>query len=313
MSAPPDWRSGRVARVERMSPDISAFDIEAPFAPASPGAHLKVAALRETRSYSIFETTASGYRIAVKRLPESRGGSAYMHTLEPGARIEVAGPFYHFALRLGAPDYLLVAGGIGITAILSHARALAGAPMRLVYGARDRASLVFAETLAEQLGERHETFVADEGRRIDLEAEFARLSPEGEAYVCGPVPMLEEAKRLWRAAGRPMASLRFETFGASGSWPTAPFKLRVPRLGKEIDVPANQSILQALEAAGVAMISDCRKGECGLCVLPILAADGVVDHRDVFFSEEEKVAGEHLCTCVSRLYGGSLTLDTPDR
>ena len=313
MSALPDWRPARVACVVALSPDIRAFDIETSFAPAGPGAHLKIAAPHETRSYSIFETTASGYRIAVKRLPESRGGSAYMHTLEPGARLQVAGPFNHFALRLGAPDYLLVAGGIGITAILSHARALARAPLRCVYGAHDRASLVFADALADELGARFESFIAEEGRRIDLAVEFARLAPGGEAYVCGPVPMLEEAKRLWRASGRPMDLLRFETFGASGRWPTAPFKVLIPRLGREIDVPANQSILQALETAGVAMISDCRKGECGLCVLPILSVEGVVDHRDVFFSDEEKSAGDRLCTCVSRVHGASITLDTPDR
>jgi len=311
MSAPPDWRDARVSRIVELSPDIRAIDIETRIAPADPGAHLKIAAPHETRSYSIFETTPGGYRIAVKRLPESRGGSAYMHSLREGARLRVAGPFNHFALRLGAPDYLLVAGGIGITAILSHARALAraGAAFRVVYGARDRASLA----LASNLGESCETFVADEGRRIDLSHEIARVAPGGEAYVCGPVPMLEEAKRLWRASGRPMDLLRFETFGASGRWPTTGFRVLIPRLNQDIEVLANQSILQALEQAGVAMISDCRKGECGLCALPVLSVEGIVDHRDVFFSEEEKAAGERLCTCVSRVYGASITLDTADR
>jgi vanillate O-demethylase ferredoxin subunit len=310
MSAPTDGRLGRVSRVVELSPDIRAFDIETAFAPAAAGAHLKLAAPHEMRSYSIFETFEGGYRIAVKRLPESRGGSAYMHSLREGARLQVAGPFNHFALRLGAPAYLLVAGGIGITAILSHARALAraGAAARVVYGARDRASLVLADQL-----DACETFIADEDRRIDLQAEIARLAPGGEAYVCGPVPMLEEAKRLWRASGRPMDLLRFETFGASGRWPTAPFRVSIPRLGREIEVAANQSLLQALELAGVKMIFDCRKGECGLCALPILGVDGVVDHRDVFFSDEEKAAGERLCTCVSRVYGASIALDTPDR
>lgn len=321
MSAPPDWRPARLARIEDLSPDIRAFDIapEGGLAPASPGAHLKFGlsldGRPETRSYSIFETTPRGYRVAVKRLPDSRGGSAYMHSLQQGARLEVSGPANHFGLRLGAPAYLLVAGGIGITAILSHARALAnaGAPVRLVYAARNRASLVFADALADLLGARFESFLDTDNRRIDLAAEIAALAPGGEAYVCGPVPMLEAAKRLWRDAGRPMELLRFETFGASGRWPTAPFKVLIPRLGREIEVPANQTLLQALEQAGVAMIHDCRKGECGLCALPILAVDGVVDHRDVFFSEEEKAAGERLCTCVSRLYGASITLDTADR
>ena len=321
MSAPPDWRPARVTRVERLGPDIVALDIapEGALAPAAPGAHLKIgvtiAGRPETRSYSIFETGAQGYRIAVKKLAQSRGGSAYMHSLQAGARLQAAGPHNHFALGAGAPGYLLVAGGIGITAMFSHAMALArrGAPLRMVYGAQSREGLVLAERLAPALGDRLECFVEAEGRRLDLAGEIAALAPGGEAYVCGPVPMLEAAKRIWRETGRPAPLLRFETFGASGRWPTGAFKVKIPRLSREIEVAANQSLLEALEGAGVAMIYDCRKGECGLCALPILGAEGVVDHRDVFFSEEEKAAGERLCTCVSRVHGAAITIDTADR
>ena len=78
-------------------------------------------------------------------------------------------------------------------------------------------------------------------------------------------------------------------------------------------MPQNQTMLEALEAAGVEMIYDCRRGECGLCALDILEVDGIVDHRDVFFSDEEKAANGKLCTCVSRVAGGSITVDTADR
>ena len=78
-------------------------------------------------------------------------------------------------------------------------------------------------------------------------------------------------------------------------------------------MPANRSLLDVLEAAGVGMIADCRRGECGLCVLPICSVNGIVDHRDVFFSDEEKAANARLCTCVSRVVNGSITLDTGHR
>ena len=107
--------------------------------------------------------------------------------------------------------------------------------------------------------------------------------------------------------------LRFETFGNSGTRPSVPFRVKIPRLAREIFVPTGKTMLEALEDAGIGMIYDCRKGECGLCALPILEVDGVVDHRDVFFSEEEKAANAKLCTCVSRVYGGSITVDTADR
>ncbi|MGA2291530.1 2Fe-2S iron-sulfur cluster-binding protein [Bradyrhizobium sp.] len=87
----------------------------------------------------------------------------------------------------------------------------------------------------------------------------------------------------------------------------------LPRLGKEISVGANQTLLEALEAASVDMIFDCRRGECGLCALPILSFEGELDHRDVFFSAAEKAGNTKLCTCVSRVYGASITLDTADR
>ena len=111
----------------------------------------------------------------------------------------------------------------------------------------------------------------------------------------------------------PIEALRFETFGNSGRFATEPFAIHIPRLGRSVAVPADRTMLEALEAAGIAMISDCRRGECGLCALNIVETDGVVDHRDVFFSDEQKSEGRKLCTCVSRVSGGSITLDTPDR
>jgi vanillate O-demethylase ferredoxin subunit len=313
MPALPDWRPAQVESLRDLTSDIREIEIapEGAMAPAAPGAHLKIALTiggrADMRSYSIVETTPRGYLIAVKRLAQSRGGSAYMHGLAPGARLQVAGPDNHFSLAPGVRDYLLIAGGIGVTPLVSHARALAraGATFRFLYGVRRRADLVYAEDA--------EVFVGEEGQRIDQASAFARLSPEGEAYVCGPVPMLEAAKRAWGEQGRPMHRLRFETFGASGAWPTQSFRMKVPRLGLDLFVPAGKTMLQALEDAGVAMIFDCRKGECGLCALPVLETDGVIDHRDVFFSEEEKAQGSKICTCVSRVYGRSVTVDTADR
>jgi len=139
------------------------------------------------------------------------------------------------------------------------------------------------------------------------------LDPQGEFYVCGPIGLLEAAKRAWQRSGRPIDQLRFETFGNSGRFASQPFRVKIPRLGAEIEVLPNQTMLDALEAAGVAMISDCRKGECGLCALDILEVNGIVDHRDVFFSEAEKAENHKLCTCVSRVAGASITIDTADR
>jgi vanillate O-demethylase ferredoxin subunit len=314
--------SARVAAVDNLTPDIRAFDIlpEGEFIAPASGAHLKIAVQigdrSDQRCYSIFAASPKrGYRIAVKRLDASRGGSAYMWTLQPGARLSISGPDNQFSLTPGSHERLLIAGGIGITPIHAHAEALArsGAKFRVLYAARSRDDFALGHGLAETLGDRLQLFVSEAGGRIDLKAEFASLPDDGEAYVCGPIGMLEGAKRAWAELGRPMDRLRFETFGASGAWPTKAFTVKIPRLNREIVVPETQTMLEAFEAAGVEMIFDCRRGECGLCALPVLAVDGVVDHRDVFFSEAEKASNAKLCACVSRVYGASVTIDTADR
>ena len=320
--AEPIDRIGVVRATRNLTPAIRLIEIEPTdgFVPPTPGSHIDFSVMigdrPDVRSYSVVGPCADGvYRIAVKQLEASRGGSAYMWSLAAGSRLPHSAPGNHFGLALGRPDYLLLAGGIGITPIFSHAHALAhaGVRFRLIYASRSQSDLALAEELREQIGDRLEIVLSEERGRVDIAGEIAKLDAEGEFYVCGPIGMLEAAKQAWAASGRPKDRLRFETFGASGRWPAVPFTLKIPRLGKEIHVPATQSMLDALEAGGVEMIFDCLRGECGLCALPILGVVGVVDHRDVFFSEAEKAANVKLCTCVSRVYGSEITLDTADR
>jgi vanillate O-demethylase ferredoxin subunit len=285
-----------------------------------PGSHVDVVVHArgrpERRSYSIVEWLGAGrFVIAVKLLPASRGGSVAMHSLAPGDRLTLSRPEHLFRLTYDAPAHLLVAGGIGITPLLGMARALAarGGPVRLLYGVRSRRDAVFLDALTDLLGPRLELYCSDEGRRISFPEAFADLPPGGLAYVCGPLPLQEAMRAAWTSSGRDPRHLRAETFGSSGSFPAEPFTVRVPRLGLEVEVPADRSVLAALEDAGVEMISECLRGECGLCVLPVLDVDGIIDHRDVFLSDAQKRAGAAFCTCVSRAVGGMLTLDTFDR
>lgn len=317
-----EWGRARLRSTRDLTPDIRLFEIEPAdgFAPPRPGGHIRVSVQigdrPDVRSYSTVGPCADGiYRIAVKLLPETRGGAAYLFGLAPGAGMLVSPPRNHFELSLGRPDYLLVAGGIGITPIYGMALALAdvGARFRLLYGVKTRRDLALADEVQARIGDRLEPFVGEEGQRIALSAEIERLAPGGEAYVCGPIGLLEAAKRAWKNSGRPIEGLRFETFGNSGRYAAERFTVDIPRLGLTFDVPPNQTLLDALEGAGVGMIHDCRRGECGLCTLPILGTEGIVDHRDVFFSDDEKAANEKLCTCVSRVVGGGITLDTGDR
>jgi ferredoxin-NADP reductase len=316
------WRPARLRAARSLTPDVRLLEIEpgGDFIPPRPGSHINVAVRigerPDMRSYTVVGACADGlYRIAVKRLATSRGGGTYLWGLEVGARLSIAGPHNHFDLSRGRSDYLLVAGGIGITPIYSMALALqdAEAQFRVLYACRRQEDGAFADELRARIGDRLELFISELGQRIDFRSAIDRLAPDGELYVCGPIPMLEEAKQRWRGSGRAVEGLRFETFGNGGRHPALPFRVVISRIGRTIEVPANQTMLEALEAAGVDMMHDCRRGECGLCALDILDADARVDHRDVFFSEAEKARNAKLCTCVSRAVGGTVTVDIPAR
>ena len=110
-----------------------------------------------------------------------------------------------------------------------------------------------------------------------------------------------------------MADLRFETFGNSGRREAEPFWVELPRHGLRFEVPAERSLLDVLEEHGVQALSDCRRGECGLCAMDIVSVQGTVDHRDVFFSAHQKQANQRLCACVSRINGGGVVLDSAYR
>jgi len=111
---------------------------------------------------------------------------------------------------------------------------------------------------------------------------------------------MDVVRRTWSAAGRVGPNLRYETFGNSGWFEPEEFTVAIPGLNVEVAVSPQQSMLEALEAAGVDMMFDCRKGECGLCEVRVLELDGVIDHRDVFYSERQQHAAQKMCCCVSR-------------
>ncbi|MES1162099.1 MAG: PDR/VanB family oxidoreductase, partial [Rhizobacter sp.] len=255
------------------------------------------------------------YRIAVKRAQPGRGGSRYMWSLERGAELFVAEPANHFELPLDAPQYLLVAGWIGVTPLVGMAEQLAarGADLRMLYAVREAAELAFADRLRPVLGRRLTTFVDAGGERLDIAAHLSGLHPHALLLICGPLSLLEAARGAWAASGRPAANLRFETFGNSGAVANEPFWVRLPRHGIELQVPADRALLDVLNDAGIDTLFDCRRGECGLCAVDVIEAHGRIDHRDVFFSADEKRSGRRLCACVSRVSGGGLVLDSAYR
>ncbi|HWK60150.1 MAG TPA: PDR/VanB family oxidoreductase [Eoetvoesiella sp.] len=314
------WLDATVLAVRDLTPTVREFQLQYPQAVhADPGAHIDVQVMAngqpDSRSYSVVRCEGANATIAVKHVPSSRGGSRYMWSLAQGARLKATAPASDLAPVYGSARYLLIAGGIGITPLLSVARALAGsgADVRMAYAVRTEAELAYLAELQELLGNRLRVFVSARNQRIDIPGEIAALADTDQLYLCGPMGLMEAVRTHWFAAGRASSRLRYETFGSSGRYPAADFTVRLPRLGLEIQVPAEQSMLDALTEAGVAMVSNCRRGECGLCAVDVLATDGTADHRDVFFTREQHAQGGKICTCVSRMAQGSITIEPPWR
>lgn len=317
-----NWHQAIVRSIRDITSDIRLFEFEvmSDFVPADPGSHIDVQTIIDgnnvTRSYSTIGPGADGvYQIAVRLQPESRGGSEFLWNLKPDARLKVKKPANNFELSANCPQFALVAGGIGITPIYSMAMALAArkAEFNVYYGCRTTDDIAFGDELKSLLGERLRIFVSERGERIDLTGVIESLRPDGEMYVCGPITMLDEARSLWSLHSRQPERLRIETFANSGHFPNEDFKVHLLIPERTIEVSKNQTILEALEAAGIESMYDCRRGECGLCALTVVDTDGVIDHRDVFFSETEKKEGRKLCACVSRIIGGSIIVDTGQR
>ena len=316
------WHPATIRAHRDLSPTVREFEIrpEGGVRAWSVGSHLNVRievdGREETRSYSLVGIPdADVYRIAVKRAQPSRGGSRYMWSLETGDELAIGEPNNHFELAFGAPEYLLIAGGIGITPIVGMAQLLAAkrATLRMRYAARSADELVYATTLRELLGERLATFSDDTGARLDIVAEIDALAPGGQLLVCGPIVLLDAVREAWERAGRRAADLRFETFGNTGRYEAKAFWVEVPRHRLRVEVPADRSLLDVLNENGVDTLYDCRRGECGLCAMDIVSVQGTIDHRDVFFSAHEKQQNTRLCACVSRVSGDGVVLDSAYR
>ena len=312
------WQQATVIETELVATNVQRIVLQPAFPKrAEPGSHLDLFVTidgeRHKRSYSVVDSTDDGSRVAISvlRAPLSRGGSIFMHTLQPGDSLEITQPLQNFPLRVGAPSYVLLAGGIGVTAIANMARVLKdlSANYTLVYAARSRDRMAYLPELLALHGDNLKVHIDDEGTALSVPELVGSIDPNAELYMCGPIRLMDAVRRAWHERELNTPNLRFETFGNSGWYDPEEFIVRVPRLGVEARVAAGRSMLEALEDAGVEMMFDCRKGECGLCEVKVLALEGAIDHRDVFYSERQQHAASKMCCCVSRAVTSRAGLD----
>jgi vanillate O-demethylase ferredoxin subunit len=257
------------------------------------------------RSYSVVSQSLDLHEItiAVFKVPNSRGGSIAMHELQPGVTLDITQPLQNFPLRVGAERYVLVAGGIGVTALIAMAKVLKslGADYSILYAARGPESMAFREQLQAEHGDKLQVFLDSDKNFIQIDELISSIQGGTELYICGPIRLMDAVRRAWSESELEYTNLRYETFGASGWFDPEEFIVRIPAQNIEVLVGKDRSMLEALELAGVDMLSDCRKGECGLCEVRVSMLNGRIDHRDVFYSERQKAADEKISCCVSRI------------
>ncbi|MFC3180766.1 PDR/VanB family oxidoreductase [Cypionkella sinensis] len=282
----------------------------------SGGAHVVVEmddhGTRRMNPYSLMSSPGetSGYEISVRRDEAGRGGSLYMHNhVRPGMEMVLSQPVNLFPLDARAKKHLLIAGGIGITPFVAQMAQLEamGGRFELHYSVRSPALGAYVDHLRRHYGPRVHVYHDEFDEKIEL-ANLLKTQPLGtHVYVCGPKGMIAWVHATAKAMGWPDRAVHSEEFLAPPVGQA--FDVTLAASGKSITVQPNQSLLEAIEAAGVDAPYLCRGGACGQCETDVLRCDGHIEHNDHWLTDEQKASNTKIMPCVSRFRGAGLVLD----
>ncbi|MEP6501769.1 MAG: PDR/VanB family oxidoreductase [Betaproteobacteria bacterium] len=313
----------RVARKTREARDICAFELRlvdgTPLPAFSAGSHIDVHLPGGlTRQYSLCNAPVERHRylIGVLREPASRGGSQAMHELvREGDTLRIGAPRNHFALAADARHSLLLAGGIGITPILSMAEhlAAAGDDFSLHYSVRSADRAAFVDRLCDGAFGGRAHVHRDDGdvaQRVDLARLLERPGPGRHVYVCGPKGFIDAVVALAIERGWPQEQVHREFFSGPEVAPLVAdesFEVRLARSGRIVVVPKDVSVARALAAVGIDVPTSCEQGVCGTCLTRVV--DGVPEHRDLYLTPEEQACNDQFTPCCSRSKTPLLVLD----
>lgn len=310
----------RVSDIVEVTPLVKRFHLEAldgtPLPSFSGGAHIVVemqdGGTVRRNAYSLMgpPSRTAHYTISVRRDESGRGGSRYLHDhLTQGATLHISHPTNLFALELRARKHLFVAGGIGVTPFIAMAEQLFHdhRSFELHYAIRSREHAAYADDLVARYGTRVRIYHSDQGERIPMTDVLTHQPLGTHLYVCGPDRLIGAAIGLAGELGWPARHLHCERFVTPAVG--APYRVRLARADIVVDVGSHQSMLEAIEGAGVEAPYLCRGGACGQCRTAVIESCGRLMHHDHFLSEDEKAAGRSIMPCVSRFEGTLLTLD----
>ncbi|MEQ1577354.1 MAG: PDR/VanB family oxidoreductase [Hyphomicrobium sp.] len=310
----------RVTEVEAVANSVKRFRFVALDGSHLPefsgGAHTVVTMRDGTRvrrnPYSLMGSPYEGssYQISVLRTPDSRGGSVFMHDqVNVGSELMISQPVNLFPADRRGRKHLLLAGGIGITPFMAMMMQLTREDLafELHYANRSPDRGAYVSELRAIYGHRIHTYYDDQGQMLPL-ARLLEGQPLGtHLYVCGPTGMIDWVLKSAREAGWPEENVHSERFLAPPSG--KPFTVELAKSKKNFEVAEYQSVLEAVEAAGVDAPYLCRGGACGMCETAVVSCSGSLKHNDHYLSDEEKASGKKIMICVSRIEGANLVLD----
>ncbi|OXM72462.1 MULTISPECIES: PDR/VanB family oxidoreductase [Amycolatopsis] len=296
----------RVAEVTEEATGIRSLrlvrDDGAPLGPYEAGAHVDVTGPTGlVRQYSLCSPPheTSSLLIAVKKEAGSRGGSEALHTVEVGDTLQIGEP--RNLLRIADADrHVLVAGGVGVTPLLSLAYELdrRGAEFELHYFARSREQAAFAGLAETEFGARLHFGVPRADHPTLLKEVAAGLDPRAHLYTCGPEGFMAQVTAVFApVVGEEHVHVEHFVAAEIDTSGDRPFTVELDT-GEVFEVPAGKSILSVLGENGIDVFSSCEEGICGSCVSGVL--DGVPEHRDNCLSAADRAAGDQMALCVSR-------------
>jgi len=310
-----------ITGMRQLTPHIRGFELRSPNGDELPkfeaGAHLAVPVRLAngeltSRHYSICSDPKQNnvYECAVLLDENGKGGSQAVHEqFNLGLLLHCGLPQNNFKLHNDARPAILIAGGIGITPIKAMAHALKSQQrdFHLHLAVRNAREAAYLELLVQEFSDRLTVYDSEHSSRINLDVLLASSPSDGLFYVCGPNRLIDAVMASAQAQWIDPDRIRLERFTAVSAATDRPIEVELRRSNKVIQVDANQSVLNAVCATGVAVPSDCHVGNCGTCAVKVL--EGSPDHRDVALTQAERERAGLMCICVSRAHSKRLVLD----
>ncbi|WP_111979542.1 2Fe-2S iron-sulfur cluster-binding protein [Algibacillus agarilyticus] len=314
-----------ISGVRQLTPDIRAYELRGVEGQALPkisaGSHIQVPVELSDgelawRNYSISSNPnrTDCYEIAVKREDNGRGGSVALHQqYYLGLTLHCKSPQNMFSLEDNNQHSVLIAGGIGITPIKSMALALLEKhkSFEVHYAGRSKKDMAYTDRLVKQLEDKLHLYPSQEGMKLSIKALIENFSEQKKQsthfYFCGPESMLTDLVKVTQELGIEKESVHYEQFSINVEQSAEKCELTLTQSGVNIEVESNQTLLEAVLAAGVQVPFSCKTGQCKSCVVQATPSENI-QHRDNCLTSQERASGK-MCLCVSRPNADKLTID----